>query len=335
MKINREKIMDALSKVLPGLASKEIMEQSKSFVFQNNKVYTYNSEIAICHPIQLEFADNVAIPAEQFYKLLTKTNDVEIDISIDRSELIIKTKRSMAGIPINDKINLPLDEIEEAGKFYRLSESFIEGIKFCYFSVSNDLSRPILASLRIKDNTITSCDGYRLTRFEMTNKSKEFILPSLAAKELTNYKPVAVSITENWLHFKTEEKTVFSCRTIEGEWPDIEEFLNVKGKKIAIPSRLKEMLERAEIFAESEFEKDRLVKINIKDNKFYLSGKGSYGWFKEGCKIKYSGNPLTFMVDPKFLKDTISILDKITVDETKLKLEGDNFIHIISLTEEE
>ena len=47
MKINKKELQEALERVKPGLASRELIEQSTSFAFMRDRVVTYNDEISI------------------------------------------------------------------------------------------------------------------------------------------------------------------------------------------------------------------------------------------------------------------------------------------------
>ena len=42
MKINRSKLLDILQIIKPGLANKEIVEQSTHFIFSGENISTYN-----------------------------------------------------------------------------------------------------------------------------------------------------------------------------------------------------------------------------------------------------------------------------------------------------
>jgi len=52
MKINKNELKNALEIVKPGLANKEIIDQSTSFAFMNDCIVTYNDEISVSHPVK-------------------------------------------------------------------------------------------------------------------------------------------------------------------------------------------------------------------------------------------------------------------------------------------
>ena len=66
--IKRAELKEALETVKPGLASKEIIEQSTSFAFMGDKVVTYNNKISMSHPVKgLDITG--AVKADEMYQL--------------------------------------------------------------------------------------------------------------------------------------------------------------------------------------------------------------------------------------------------------------------------
>ena len=71
MKINKVELQEALEKVKPGLASRELIEQSTSFAFMGDRVVTYNDEISISHPVK-NLDVTGAVKAQTLYAFLNK-----------------------------------------------------------------------------------------------------------------------------------------------------------------------------------------------------------------------------------------------------------------------
>src|SRR3989304_6756912 len=110
--INREKLIDSLVCVRPGLANKERIEHSTSFTFKSNKVWTYNDMIAISCPVDLGGVEG-AILAEQFYALLTKSNDKEISIDVTGGNLKVKGGKFTSTFAIKqEELKLPMLEVD-------------------------------------------------------------------------------------------------------------------------------------------------------------------------------------------------------------------------------
>ena len=71
MKINKAELQTALEKVKPGLASRELIEQSTSFAFMGDRVVTYNDEISISHPVA-GVDINGAVKAQALYDFVSE-----------------------------------------------------------------------------------------------------------------------------------------------------------------------------------------------------------------------------------------------------------------------
>ena len=93
MKINKETLKQALEIVKPGLANKEIMEQSTSFAFIDDKVVTYNDEICISHPVP-DIGIKGVIKAEEMYNFLGKVKTEEITVTQEENEIVLKSGRA-------------------------------------------------------------------------------------------------------------------------------------------------------------------------------------------------------------------------------------------------
>ena len=78
LKINREELLQQLESVVPGLSVKEIIEQSKCFVFKDKKVMTYNDEVACTQDSCLDIEG--AVEAMPLISLLRKLKEEEIDL---------------------------------------------------------------------------------------------------------------------------------------------------------------------------------------------------------------------------------------------------------------
>ena len=333
MKVNRKKLVTALDQVVPGLAGKEIIEQTHSFIFKDGEVLTFNDEISVRFPINIGIEG--AVKASEFHKLISKLKDTEIELTQEKGEIRVKGKRTRAGISMESEISMPLDEIQPPEKWDKLPKDFGDAVSFCLFSVSTDMTKPILRCLSVKGSRIISSDDFRITKHRIKKIAKEFLIPGSVARQLIPYKPVKYAIVEGWLHFKNEEGVIFSCRTYQEKYPNVTKFLDVEGVEVVLPKKLPAILERAGIFTKTKFEQDSCVKILIKKGKIIVKGKGDSGWMRESCNIKYKGEPVEFIINHEFFAQTLELLRKATIGDTSLKLTGDRFVHVVRLIAEE
>jgi len=189
--MNKTNLQTALEIVKPGLAGKEMIEQSTSFAFMEGRVVTYNDEISISHPIE-GLKINGAVQAEELYELLSKLKKDEIEITTKGNEIILKSGRTKAGLTLQQEIKLPLEEIGELGKWKPLPEDFLKHIKFAMAACSRDMSRPVLTCVHVsKDGIIEGSDSFRIARCQLKTEMpvKTFLLPASSAIQVIRVEP--------------------------------------------------------------------------------------------------------------------------------------------------
>lgn len=337
MKTNREELLNVLNMVKPGLAGKEIVEQSTSFIFQDKQVFTYNDEIAVSHPINVELRG--AVKAKELHALLSKSTEKEIELETTDTELRLKGKRSKAGIALEvelkDALKEALAQTNKEHKWHYLPKKFLEALRFCLFSVSRDFTNPSLTCLHVKLDWIESCDNFRLTRYSLEQNEETFegpwLLPAFAAEHLSKYKPIEFALTKGWAFFRNADKVIFSCRIPEkNEFPDLNPHIKEKGEKVEIPKGVEEMLEKAGIFTDED-SYDIHVLVELKNNWLVVKGKNAVGWFEEKIRARYKGKPIQFEVNPKFLQEILKHLNEAEVSDRLLKFKGKGYVHCCTI----
>lgn len=336
MKIDRQELLDALEIVKPGLANKEIIEQSTSFAFMEGRIVTFNDEISISHPVSgLNITG--AVKAEEFYGILNKLKKEEITIVLKENELILKSGSSKAGLVLQAEISLPLDEIEEINKWGRLPANFVEALKFTVHATSRDMSRPILTCVHInKDGFVEASDSNRVALFELIKEMPvdTFLIPSHTVLEIIKMAPTKVAKSPNWIHFKTKKGTIISCRIFVDSFPDTKEILKVQGVQIEFPKIVQEVLDRASVFAKREQSLDENVTISLEDHFMNIESKSDFGWFKERIKIEFDLIPISFNITPNLLMDILNKTHTCIISDTMIKFEASLWQYVIALRHE-
>lgn len=335
MKINKQQLLEALEIVKPGLASKEIIEQSTSFAFIGDRVITYNDEISISHPIEGLNLQG-AIEAPNLYKFLGKIKDEVLDFEPKGNEIILKTGRAKAGLLLHAEIKLPLEEVSGKKKWIDLPENFNKFISFAMTSCSKDMSRPVLTCVHINQTgVIEASDNYRITQCNLGDELQfeTFLLPASSAVEVVKINPINISIGKGWVHFKSESDTIISCRIILDKFPNVTQVLNVKGTKIILPQTINEVLEKAMIFAKRDHITDEIVSITIYEKKLVINAKSDTSWYEEDVNINYNGEKIIFSITPYLLKSILSETRECILgnEVNKLKFEGEGWQYVTML----
>lgn len=339
MKVNKDELVHALETVRPGLASKEYVEQTTSFAFMGDRLVTFNSDISISHPLKgLNITG--AIKAEELYKLVSKLPQDEIEMELTESEVLIKAGRSKAGVTLQSEIKLPLEEIGELGEWKDLPSEFINTMSFALFSCmkNTNTDRPALTCVHVRpDGVIESSDALRITHVKIGKiPTKKFLLPFISARELVKYAVNKVAEGDGWIHFKTEDNTIFSCRIYESEFPATEELLKVEGEEIKLPNTLGAIIDKASVFFKRQHVVDEEIELTLSNNRMLIHGKSEFGWFKEECNFRWpKEETVVIKTNPTLLKDILLKPHvKCILGERVIKFEGDNWEHVVCLLAE-
>ncbi len=342
VQINRQELINILDKVKPGLAKREIIQQSTTFAFIGGKVVTYNDSISVSYPIkELDFIG--AIEAKEFYELLNKLSSNEVFLSVQDNNLIVQADKSKAGFILQSDIVLPLDEVERssADSWIPVPSNLKEALAFSLFSCARDIGIPAFTCVHLnKDGFVEATDNVRITRYKVDSTfPKSVLIRSSSVKALLDYEFTEMSFGNSWIHFRDDSGLVFSCRLFDGRFPNIDEtgILNVQGEEVVFPHNLVDMLDRALVFAKNFNSYDLirtgipLLDVSFKDKLFKVKIRSDSGWFEEFVELDYAGNPISFSANPLLLRDIVDKTDRCIVGDRCIKFQNDSWEHVIAL----
>lgn len=336
IRINKTALQAALEKVQPGLASKELIEQSNSYAFVDGRVITYNDEISISHPVPGFDDVHGAVKAQVLYDFLSKVKKDEIELEWQENQMVIKAGRTKAGLVFESEVKLPLSEVGRTHEWAPLPnpQEFVEALKLCLPYCSEDMSHLVATCVHVKGRVVEASNNFQIMRCRLKENAldKAQLLPARAVRELVRYEVIAVATAESWVHFKTEDGTIFSLRTIEGEFPNTTKHLEVQGTSFTFPDSIQETLERAGIFALTKTDDIPLVLVEVKDKQLGISAKNESGWVQETARVKdYKGEDFRFNVGIEFLRSLLGKAQTCVVGENKIWFSGENWEHVIAV----
>lgn len=329
MQVKRAELLNQFEAVLPGLAKKEVIEQSQCFIFKDGSLFTYNDEIRVQHPTPLKISG--AVSAEEVYKLLSMMKDEDIEVDVSDKELLVSGKKVKSGVRLDAEITLPVQEFKVPSKWEEMPKSFAAAVKFCSFSVAKDMTRPILTCINFKEGKATSSDRFRITQYKLPNSFvTEVSLPAKSCEEIIKRSPTHYSIGKAWAHFKTAGGAILSCRTYSEPYPDVSKFMKVTGQQVELPKSLPNMVKRAMIFTTAKFEQDNYVTLKLSEGRLFVKGQGEAGWLSEKSKVNYSGPDFSIILHPGFLLDAITFVDKVIFGERAVMFHSEQFSHVVA-----
>lgn len=324
MKINREELLNILESVSPGIAQRELIEQSSCLVFHNGNVCTFNEEIACFRksPLKLEGA----IKAAPFLALLNKLTADNIDIEIHETELLIKEKRKKAKLTMEAKVSLPIEDIEPPETWTPLDPEFFEAVKLVHPCASTGGTGEFyMECVHITPEYLEASDYFQVARYQFQTGIEETLVRAETIKKLIGYDMTEISETSSWLHFRNPVGMIMSIRKHIDKYPSIGKFIK-KGDTVPVefPKGIEEIAASAEIFS-IESADDNLLTIDLKNDRIIVEGRGVSGWYKEMQKINYKGEPVKFRISPKLLVEVAKKANECGIGENRLFVNTGKF----------
>lgn len=334
MKINTAELKTALERVKPGLANKDLVEQATSFAFLGDRVVTYNDEISVSHPVN-NLNIRGAIKAQTMYAFLSKLKAEEVDFTQEDSQIILKAKRSKAGLYLESKITLPIEEVGDIPEWNPLPDDFLDGLKLCVPCCATDMSRPIITCVNVAAKQMEASDGYQVIVYRLDSEMPvdPFLLPVSAARALLAYPVKHIAAGANWVHFKTNEGTVFSSRVLSDTFPNLAQILAVEGESISFPKSIAQSLDKAKVFSRPiEGYGPKSVSIHIEDGRIHVMANNGDGWFDGEARIQYKGTPMRFIVGVDFLYNLLGRVQDCVIGASRIQFLGDKWTHVIAIS---
>lgn len=331
MKINKPKLLKALAIVKPGLSNQELIEQSTSFAFLDDRVVTFNDEISLSHPVE-ELELTGAVRAEELYGFLNRIKGDEIQMRVTDNELLLKAGRSKAGLTFEADIVLPLDEVNEEKEWHDLPEEFTHNLMFIKDSASRDMGRRVLTCVHVTEKLLETSDSFQIMRLYQEGwPFDNYLIPAENISEIHKVEPTQVAESSGWLHFRNPGGTEISVRVLMDSFPDTSGHFEVEGQDLEFPKSMVEILDRVLVFTKREDGMDEEMEIKLKSNTMLVSGKNSYGWFKEKAKAKFEGDGGSFWINPMLLQNILKRSNTCVLGSEKIKFDGDDWEYVAVL----
>lgn len=332
MKIPRGPFLAKLNEAAIGLASKPTVEQSNTFVFKEGRLFTFNDEILVSAESPLDF--DAAVNAQELLGVLGRLPDDEVDISLKGTELRIKGMRRSAGIACSLEVTLPVEAVPAAGTWGKLGEGAAGALEQAARVAGRDESQYLATCVHATPDLVEACDNFRMIRTVLpTGFPDRALLPATSVEKLEGLELTKMALGEGWVHFRTGAGSSISLRvSAEPYHQGIDALLELENPEgVVLPANLGEIVERAEVFLEA----DALVNVKLAADELVLTSRKEGGWYREKKRAKYSGRPLNFDINPKFLVEMLKHTRDVQVDRRRMAVAYDRTRFVVSLTSKE
>lgn len=271
----------------------------------------------------------IALDAKIFLEIVRKLPDSDITIETNDSYKTTitceKAKFNIIGKSGEDFSFLP--EIEKKDSVMISQFTLKEVIRQTIFSIAdNDNNRLMTGELFEIDNDtlkVVSLDGHRISIRKISLKNsydeKKVVVPGKTLSEVSKIlsgdmdKDVNLYFTDRHILFEFD-RTIVVSRLIEGEYFNINQMLSSDYEtKVKINKReFLDCIDRATLLVKEGDKKP--VIINISDGSMELKMNSIVGSMDEEIDIAKEGKDLVIGFNPKFLIDSLRVIDDEEVD---------------------
>ena len=316
MTINKKLLLESLKNCMPGVDSgNTVLQGSDTFVFHNGRIFSYNDNISVSVPIEqsemLEESVEGAVKADEFFKILSKLPNDEVNFAVSEKSWLLKSGKAKAELTLIDfDYESRLKGIEPSNDWKEIKDDFIFAIGSC--KMENNKSP--LSGVFVSGKEVISTDAYQLNRFTMPETDlPNFWISDNSVNELLKIKNfTSMQLQGNWVHFKTEQGVIFSIKVLNKDnypYDKVVKLLdncNVENAfNATFPENLFDAIDRATAFS-MDMSGHNLIRLVLSPKNIEVSSERTSGKYEEKVAwdegvITEEFEPITIYVDSSMM----------------------------------
>lgn len=339
MKFFRQDLLRILESCIAGLNTKESLEQSSCFIFDNGSVTTYNGEI-LCRSTVVndegsKFICHGAVPAKPLLDTLRKSPDEVITVEAHDDHITIKGTGRKQKIVMSSDIMLSTHEVEEPNDFVDLPPVFSEALSLVATFAGKDLESYELNCVAIGPKGLQATNRFTAIRYIVASGRTEgaVLIRAASIKPLTGLGLAKASYGKEFVWFETYAGTKVAVRLIMADYPNLSGiFTEELRTKVDLPASAADMIGRSVPFV-AENANGKIIEIRLANKVLTVEAKNAMGEFYEEKEINYEGESVAFRVNPESFNHLFRSGAAIEVTSTSLRTKGDGYCLVISAEE--
>lgn len=341
--MNRAGLIATLDLLKPALSKDNIVPVFTNFCFDAGTVHAYKDSLGISAPCEIN--DTFAVHGRTFMELLAASSSKEIDIVLDKENVLLKAGKSKMKLPFLEKDEFAFEEPENEQWtiIADIDEHFLTGLELCLISASSDYTMPAFMGVTIKGGKnvyLYSCDGDSLSRYQLDswNASDEmYVLPRdfcealIAIAEKTGFKAGQFYCNSEWAVAEMGNNFKLFGRIIENPDPmdfeaHIKRMMKASPTFVEIPDALDASLDRAEVVGNPE---SKSTSLKVEGGKLIINTETTVGEVKDS--IRLDGHPdIEASVSASVIHRAVKVCDQFALTENcTMYRKGDDYFLII------
>lgn len=333
----------AIETVIPATAAKGFVEGWDTLIFNDGELLAYNDKICISAVLEDSKGITCAVNAKDMITVVKGFAEGELFLSLEGDKLKMATHSvevEFATRSSLDSVKKLIDQIAvDLEQFKYLPKDFNDGVKLCFFAVSDDYNDERgLFCMNFNGNCIYGGSNFRVSKFTFERTMEEnFLIPKSVIPHLMRFEPVSFQVSDGWVHFLNSSETLFSCRTVDIVYPDVERIISSfnKSHTIELPKQLKKAIDAIVTVLDNVLEIDRVAQISISNGVMVLKAeKEAAVWIKHKIPFDDKTVALEMKINSIFLSEILNLTSTLQIEGYKAKFEAFPFEHLIMLCNE-
>jgi len=352
--VSKNELLNAINIVSKAVSTRTTLPILECILIEakNNKLKLTGNDLEIAIKTEInadvEVAGLVAIDAKIFGDIIRKLPDNKVVFDINNNIVKITCENCEFKIPSKDGMEYPVIPTVEKENSYKLNKILFKNmIKTTLFSVALEETKPILTGALFEYDqnklTVVTCDGYRVSHrvssLNGANSSFKIVIPGKTLNEINKIideedEEIIMFITDNHILIEFNDTVVVS-RLLEGEYFNYKQSLtsDFETQVTVNKSNLLLAIERASLLSRDS--KKSHIKMNIDNNKIFISSNSEMGNVNEEVNAEIKGKGLEIGFNPKYLIDALKVIDdeNITINYTSSLspciIEGRDYKYLI------
>lgn len=331
-RVNRAELLQVLNRVQPGLSTRDFIEQSSSFVFQNGWVITYNEEISCRTKTGFPPELSGAVRAAQLLQVLENIGDDDVEIEVTAAELQVRANRKKSGIRMEAEIVLPLEQVEVPDEWHDLPENFEAAVLQVAGAAGTNDEEFMTVCIHMHPQYLEASDRRQVSRYMLEcGIESPFLVRAASIAHIKGLGLTRIGVTDNWVHFRNKT-LAYSCRRHLGDYPTdaITKMMDFRGAPASLPRGGVEAAKLGAVFVGDVKENDK-VGVRLADGHMSVRGEGAFGWASADMDTTYKGPPVSFRIPPATLAQLITDHKTCEISQERLIVRGERWTFLTVL----
>ena len=334
-RVNREELLAALGRVSAGLSTKDFIEQSSCFVFEDDGyVVTFNDEVCCRTRVGFpaEFAGAVrATPLLKSLELLADT-DVDVSVAKNATEFRVRGAGTKTWVRMEAKVVLPVHLVDYPDEWHPLpgDGAFEAAVGMVCAAAGGNAEEFVATCVHVTPDFVEASDRVQATRVKIdTGVTSPCLVRAGSLKHVIPLGMTRVGETPQWLHFRNKHTYVSVRRHVES-YPDLTPVMGWHGEPAQLPQGAALAAKLGQVHVADD--KNCKVMITLEPGTMTVTARGQSSGSERVLECDYDGDEIRFLIPPAQLAQMVAD-GKTTceVGPTRLRVDGERWTYVTAL----